>query len=653
MTPRYLIADAVRLDLCDERLWLNGQPTRLGGKAFALLRALMTQPQMLVTKDELIENVWNGLAVSDSVLTTAVKEVRKAMQDDARAPIFVETVHRRGYRFIKPVEQQDEDYVAALTVGLTQPDMPETIKPVGLPQTKRRWLVTAVFAALVGIMLWLYLPITGPAPLAANQSSAIHPKSIAVLPFRDLSASSDHAWFADGLTEEVISRLTRTPDLHVASRLSTGQLRQGTGTVSSMARTLGVAHVLDGAVRREDGRVRVTAELVRTSDGFQLWSQTYDRPADEVISIQEDIAFRIASAMKTVMQPAKLRAMVAAGTRSVEAYEAYLQGVVADRRSLDTGGREHAIAAAAAYERARTLDPDFAEAHWRSAQSWFGKVTRINGLLSGQGMSDAQRLAQFLVRVDRAIITSKDETESLKYRSARAAVQLELRSAHRLLVDYLKARPRDIDAWEDMAERAAYAGERSWIAHAGERIHTLSIEAGEPRSRAITVTAMALQFDDAVKRARQQIKLRPESAMVRYQAHRAFIWAGKKEEARASLRHVLASELPEETKINARLRQACADGHREDATALRKQLDVLGAPLSARWLAAQILGDKAAAKALLQPLDNPAGLPTLMQFMINPSFDTSLYPELSSTLATAGVTSPRAQPMLATCHTTV
>src|SRR3712207_669177 len=103
---RYLLSGPYRLDLRDERLWRGGEPVRLGGKAFALLRALMLHPQTLVTKDELFEQVWPGVIVSESVLTTAVKELRQAIGDKARRPSAIETVHGRGYRFLLPVERR-------------------------------------------------------------------------------------------------------------------------------------------------------------------------------------------------------------------------------------------------------------------------------------------------------------------------------------------------------------------------------------------------------------------------------------------------------------------------------------------------------------------------------------------------------------------
>ena len=648
MAERYLVAGSIRLDTVDERVSQDAVPLRVGGKAFILLRTLMEDAQTLVTKDALFDRVWNGLAVSDSVLTTAVKELRQALGDSARQPRLIETVHRRGYRFLLPVEATDSlepiDKVEASNapVSKQEPNVAASGKRLALSRTALIGILAAALALLAVFVISRDLGVTIVAPHA-------HPKSIAVLPFRDLSPTPGEAWFASGLTEEVLSRLGRTPDLRVAAGVSGQQLRASSGSITDEARRLGVAHILDGSVRRADGRVRVTAQLVRTADGVQLWSQSYDRPSREIITIQEDIAFRIASALKTVMEPARLRAMVATGASSVEAYEAYLQGVAQDQRSNDTGSRSHAEAAAAAYQLARTLDPDFAEAHWRSAQTWFGQTTRINGSVNGEGKPEALRLAEFLTRVDRAIATSKDDIQSLRYQSAKAAAQFELARALELMLRYIRARPRDIDAWEEVAERAAHAGRRDWMAHAAQRIHALSLEAGSPRSRAITLSVMALRLDNAAEQARKQISLRPNSAMIHYQAHRAFVWSGKNEEARRSLEVIEASELPPTTKLLARLRQACVEGRRNDALAVYARLRTTSKHTSDLWLGAQTIGDDAAAKLILDPLDRPGQLTTLVQFTINPSFDRRLYPRLDAALAKGGVKPVRVIRIPAAC----
>jgi TolB-like protein/DNA-binding winged helix-turn-helix (wHTH) protein len=623
-----LIAGLLRLDLRDERLSVDGQPVILSGKAFALLRALMLRPQILVTKDELFDTVWPGVIVSESVLTTAVKEARKVLGDDARNPRFIETAHGRGYRFLLSVRKQDEISGKAPLIHHTEPTLPTavTASVVTASLHFRRWLIPGVIIAiLVAVMVWMLIP-----PKPAMTLQIAHPKSIAVLPF------GDQRWFAEGLTEEIQNRLAHTPDLQVTSRTAATKVRKANTGVIEAAKLLGVANILEGSVRRSDSRVRVTVELIRAPDGLQIWSQNYDRPVSDVISIQEDIAFEIARALKTVMDPPKLRAMVEVGTRSVDAYEAYLRGISLDQRQLVEGDIAFARAAAESYEQARRLDPAFATAHWKSARTWYGNATRIDATAHGNKLSEETRLAGYFERVNTAIATSRDETEALKYRSGRAVMQLQFKAAQQLMVRYLAARPRDIEAWEAMGDIAAYAGDRPAMARAAERIHTLSIEAGNPQSRAITLSVMALQLPQAAARARQQLTLSPTNAITQYQAHRAFIWAGKPNEARPLLNLIEASTMPEENKLLAHLRQACADGRPEDAKRFRTRIIKVG-DLNTRWQAAHLMGDQATATKLLQPLDRPARLATLMQFMIHPTFDAQLYPSLSPALTRNGV----------------
>ena len=151
--------------------------------------------------------------------------------------------------------------------------------------------------------------------------------------------------------------------------------------------------------------------------------------------------------------------MSAAGTRSVAAYEAYLRGLALHHRQLEEGDIRYARQADEAYEQARTIDPTFAAAQWRAAQHWSGNATRVDST-DFEGGSPAERLARFFERVDAAIANSKDETESLKYRASEAVMRLHFRQAQQLMGDYVKARPRDIDAWEQMAQLSAWAGDR-------------------------------------------------------------------------------------------------------------------------------------------------------------------------------------------------
>jgi TolB-like protein/DNA-binding winged helix-turn-helix (wHTH) protein len=638
-----LVAANFRLDLRDERLWVDGRPVILAGKSLALLRALMLRPQVLVTKDELFDAVWPGVIVSESVLTTAVKEVRKALDDNARSPRFVETAHGRGYRFLLPVERgsaRSADRDEAQLVDLAKAAaslLAKTVLPAAAARPSRRpqfrlWVI----AAGIAIMVLVFVGLTAQWPARQQPPLAISPKSVAVLPFDDFSPNNDQRWFAQGLTEEIQNRLAQTPDLRVTSRSAAAQVRRANTGVIEAARLLGVANILEGSVRRSGSRVRVTVELIRAPDGFQVWSQNYDRPATDIISIQEDIAFEIARALKTVMDPKKLRAMVEVGTRSVDAYEAYLRGISLDQRQLVEGDVAFAREASEAYERARLLDPGFAAAHWKSARTWFGNATRIDARVRGDNLSEETRLAGYFTRVDAAIANSRDDTEALKYLSARSVMQLQFKPAQQFMAKYLEARPRDIEAWEVMGDLSAYAGDQVAMARAAERMHSLSMEAGNPKSRSITLSVMAMQLPEAAARARQQLKLRPENAITQYQAHRAFIWNGRADEARRLLPGIETSTMPSENKLLARLRQACADGQVIEARRVYAQT-IADGDMGTRWNAAQTMGDTAAALAVLRPLDQPARIATLMQFMINPTFDARQFPNLSIALARAGV----------------
>ena len=620
---RYLISGTIRLDRRDERVWRNGQEVRLGGKAVALLRALMERPRTLVTKDELFDIVWPGLAVSESVLTTAAKEVRQALGDDARNPQLIQTVYGRGYRFLPDVETSDE-------VSAQPPEVrPSNVLP------RDRWIWAAVAAVVLVVVAAAFLLVRSGANETAAAATTSHAKSIAVLPFEDLSPERDQGWFAEGLTEEILNSLARTPDLHVAARTSTMSIQPG--DIREIGRRLNVAHVLEGSVRRDGDRLRVTAQLIRSSDGFHLWSQNYDRPMRDAVSIQEDIALAIAHALKTVMSPESLQAMVQQGTRSVEAYEEYLKALAYDRRALETGDDNFGRMSAEAFERARTIDPGFAAAQWAAAQYWFGNATRVGSNQTEKRGSEDQRLKEYLLRVDAAIASSRGRPENFKYRSARALMDLRFREALRLMQMFLRQRPRDVDAWEEVVDLAGYADDRPFMAQAAERIHTLSFETGQPLSRALTASVLSLDIPNAVRRSREQLQRSPGEALIQYQAHRALLWGGHRDEARAILGRMRSSSLPPENILLAELRQACADGGkgaREIAARIARASD---SPTSDAWHSANLLGDARRAAEVLRPLDRPDRLTTLMQYLVYPEFDVRPFPNLQAALRADGI----------------
>ncbi len=253
------------------------------------------------------------------------------------------------------------------------------------------------------------------------------------------------------------------------------------------------------------------------------------------------------------------------------------------------------------------LDPNFAAAHWKAAWGWFGNATAFNLTILGEELSDGEQRARFLQRLNAAFDTGKDDLDKLRYTAALAIVELRLQDAHRLLSSYLEARPRDIEAWAGYSSLSAYVGDLKAVARAAERIHTLSVESGYPNATAITSSISARLPAKAVARARQQLALRPDKPVIACQAQQAFLWAGEIDAAKVLLGKVMASNLQEDLRLLAELRQSCAGQKYDEAIRMRDRIDQMGG-LGVRWHAAQIPGDSEGADALLRPFDSPEGL---------------------------------------------
>jgi TolB-like protein len=435
-------------------------------------------------------------------------------------------------------------------------------------------------------------------PTAQGAAIAVQPKSIAVLPFADYSSAGGQAWFGEGLTEEILNSLTHTPDLIVAARSSSESVQKD--DARDIGRKLHVANVLEGSVRREGGHVRVTAELIRTSDGTRLWSQNFDRDIKDVISIQEDIAVAIAERLNTVMDPAQLRAMATLGTRNVDAYEEYLHGLAFERQRFATGDIKFARRSADSFEKARALDPTFAAAHWRSAITWWSWT---GDSWDHDEPSVSVRLKNYQDRLALAIQASGNRPETLKYRAAQALWAYDFRSAFDLIKVYVKQRPRDVDGLEALTWIALDVGDRRTASEASARLQQVGLESSDPHPRAISGSALALNMPQAVAFARQQLALRPNDPPILWQAHRAFLWAGQRDEARQILPRLLNSHFTQSVVL-AQIGQACADGDREKAETLFRQLRSRPDAFSGNlWYASLILGQRAKAVQYLQGPD--------------------------------------------------
>jgi TolB-like protein/DNA-binding winged helix-turn-helix (wHTH) protein/Flp pilus assembly protein TadD len=324
---------AFRLDTANHLLWRDGDRVPITPKGFDVLAYLVERVGRVVTQDEIIEALWPETYVNPEVLRKNIQEIRKALGDRSDRPEFVETLPKRGYRFVAPVTDQSgvEPPELATSLPIEEQATEETVEAEATPfeqegSSRKRMLWTLGITLLLAVVAMAAIgEYFRPARSAANASS-LNNASIAVLPFADMSPAKDQEYFSDGLSEQLINDLAKVSGLKVVGRSSAFQFRGENEDPREVGRKLGVANVLEGSVRREGNHVRITAELTKADDGFQLWSQSYDRETKDIFAVQDEIARAATEALRLKLlgtngQP------VASTLRSAnpEAYEAYLQ----------------------------------------------------------------------------------------------------------------------------------------------------------------------------------------------------------------------------------------------------------------------------------------------------------------------------------------
>ena len=388
------------VDLQSGGLRKFGYRIKLQPKSFLVLQALLENPGTLVTRDDLKARLWpeNTFVEFEASLNVAVRRLREALNDEAQDPAYIETVPRHGYRFIGTLEPRP----ATAEVSFGPELVPETGEAaVGLelatassaPQCVRspalwRWLAPALAFVIVvaASLFWWVKSRTAVSPVAS---------SIAVLPFADMSPEKNQQYFSDGLAEELLNQLAKTPGLRVAARTSSFQFRDKSADLQAIANKLDVATILEGSVRKEGKRVRISAELVKAADGFQLWSGTYDRDLNDVFAVQDDIARAITGELKLRLLSTHSSDVPQRGISS-EAYNAYLQGrYFYERRTHEDLNRAYEY-----FQQAVKLDPSYARA-W-SALAWvlIARAENAEGASFEQGYRDGRSAAERALQLD-------------------------------------------------------------------------------------------------------------------------------------------------------------------------------------------------------------------------------------------------------------
>jgi len=388
-----------RLDTMNHCLWSGEKRVRIPPKAFDVLRYLVENPGRLVTQDELLEALWSETYVNPEILRKYILDIRRILGDRPDKPVFIETVTKRGYRFIAPVAEDTEAAPASLPAPDAEAKQTPASDPVGVQRESRLHkgglyaiAIPAVLTLIAAAMAVYFWPARNK-PIAR----ALNNSSIAVLPFADLSPGKDQEYFSDGLTEELINDLAKVPGLKVVARSSAFQFKGRNEDLRAVGRKLGVANVLEGRVRKEGNQVRITAELIKADDGFQLWSETYDREVSHIFAAQDEIARAVASALQVKLLSANSAAIPATPrTTNSEAYQAYLQGQYFIARGQD---REDLTKALAYSERAIKLDANYAPA-WAQNSQVLERLARIGLIDNADGFRRARESAERAISLD-------------------------------------------------------------------------------------------------------------------------------------------------------------------------------------------------------------------------------------------------------------
>jgi TolB-like protein/DNA-binding winged helix-turn-helix (wHTH) protein/Flp pilus assembly protein TadD len=560
-----------------------GMRIRVQQQPMKLLEILLERPGEVVSREELRGRVWTNETFGDfdQALNIAIAKLRSALEDSAENPRFIETLPKRGYRFIADVSVVNADphpEKSASRAG-ELPDSQEKKMRAG-HETQRDGLTTMTIApkrrlrpmgrVIVALALVLSLSILVAWLFRSRGRAPMGIRSLAVLPLDNLSGDASQGYFADGMTDELITDLSQISALRVISRTSVMLYKGARKPLPQIARELNVDAVVEGTVLRSGDKVRITAQLIDASTDEHLWSQSYEGELRDTLALQNRVAGAIADQIRINLTPQEQAALKNVKVVNPEAYESYLKG----RYFWNKRTAEGLKVALAYFNQAIDEDPNYAQAY--------------------SGLADTYAL---LGDWQYAVMTPKEAFPKAKAAAIKAlALDGTLGEAHNSLAFILDGFDWDLDSGGKEFQRAielnpGYATAHHWYAwhlsllgRYDEAIAEMrKAENLDPLSLIINadlaeLLVLAHLYDESIRQSRKTIEMDPNFALAHNQLAQAYLQIHMYDEAVAELQKAVQLSGRSPTCIANLARAFVASGNRKEAVQLLKELKKRASP---------------------------------------------------------------------------